>query len=55
MSHYLILWDVNSSVSVLSAKEKGIIRVVDDRISFNWPKLGEFNGTILEKSGLLYS
>ena len=48
----IVTWDSDNSISVISSKAKGIKNVEDDRILFNWPKLGEFDGIILETSGV---
>lgn len=53
MSYFLILWDIDNSVTVVNKKSKGIVTLNESeaRISFKWPRKGIYEGKIVAISG----
>ena len=53
MSYFLILWDIDNSVSVVNRNSKEIVTMDESQsqISLKWPRKGVYDGKIVAMSG----
>jgi len=51
MAYLLVSWDSDESISIINRKSKSLVSLEGDRVQFRWPRLGLYDGTIVESSG----